>query len=196
MSGAVIGRKSGPVQTKGNWEFLQANIVDDRIVGTLKEGRVDRADWEHSPGCHSCRHEDGVFFRNPHVEEAVGYFLLQEIQACSAWHGCGNADDFRVGSRHLGEAFPEHVLIFRGRSGLGFRGSSCFEIEGPGSMPLFGFLQSEREPFSLLGKEVEDDGFVGCLGELKEPGHGIYVVTVDWSDVANTQFFKYTRGRQ
>ena len=87
----------------------------------------------------------------------------------------------------------EHALIFRRGSGLAFGEAPVFRSKGPD--PCHFRVPPKRwGTFSFLGKQVEHDRFVGCLGELKEPGHGIYAVSVDWSEVANTQFFENTRG--
>jgi hypothetical protein len=40
----VVADQAGAVHREGHVELLQADVVDDLVVGALQEGRVDRAD--------------------------------------------------------------------------------------------------------------------------------------------------------
>ena len=90
---AVLRRKPGAVHAEDHRQILQADVVNDAVVGALEEGGIDRAHRVEAHRRHAGGEQDGVFLGDADVVVAVGHRLLQMLQAGAAGHGGGDADD-------------------------------------------------------------------------------------------------------
>ena len=82
---AVVGRpvvadQTGAVHREHHVETLEADVVDDLVVGPLEEGRVDRRDrlapLERQAGSEQHR----LLLGDPDVEVAIGELVLEDVQ--------------------------------------------------------------------------------------------------------------------
>ena len=78
---AVVADEAGAVDREDDREPLQADVVDDLVVGALEEGRVDRGDraraLEGEPG----GEEHRLLLGDADVEVALRHRRLEDVQA-------------------------------------------------------------------------------------------------------------------
>ena len=117
VRGTVVGRETGAVEAEDDGQILQADVVNDGIVGALEEGRVNGADRPKALRGHAGGEEYGVLLRDADVEELPRTLGGEKGEAGAARHGRGDADDARVGLGEAGEGPAEDVLIVGRRAG-------------------------------------------------------------------------------
>ena len=74
---AVVAGEPGAVDGEDDRQALQADVVDDLVVGALEEGRVDADDRAHALGGETGGEGDGVLLGDADVEEAIGVDRLE-----------------------------------------------------------------------------------------------------------------------
>ena len=81
MGRAVVADQPGAVHREDDVELLQADVVDELVVGALQEGRVDRADrlraLDREPGGEQHR----VLLGDPDVVVLLGALALERRRA-------------------------------------------------------------------------------------------------------------------
>lgn len=92
VRGAVVGGEPGAIHAKRDGQVLEANVVDDGVVGALEEGRIDSDDGFEAFAGHTGCGDDGVFLSDTDVEELVGEVFAEEGEAGTGRHGGGDAD--------------------------------------------------------------------------------------------------------
>ena len=125
---AIGANEARPVDGEAHRQFLDRHVMDDLIVGALEEGRINSAEGLVAFGRKAAREGDGVLFRDPHVEGALGKDLLENIKARAARHRGGNRDDLVVLSRLGDQGIGEDPRIGR-RVRLGFHLDAGNDIE-------------------------------------------------------------------
>jgi hypothetical protein len=98
-------------------QFLDRHVVHDLIVTALQERRVDRRKRFAAFRGQTGRKRHGVLLGNADVEEAVGKFAREEIEAGAGRHRRRHCNDVLVLPGLLHEAFTEHFGV-GGRDGL------------------------------------------------------------------------------
>ena len=98
---AVVGRAVGsheasPVHRQDHRQFLQADVVDDLVVGPLQEGGIDRHDGDESLGGEPRRKGHAVLFGHSHVVEPSGKFAGETVQPRPSAHRRRDGHDLRV----------------------------------------------------------------------------------------------------
>ena len=71
MRSPVVSGKPGAVDGEGHRQALQADIMNDLVVGALQKGRIDADDRTHPCGGKPGGEGDGMLLGDPDVEEAV-----------------------------------------------------------------------------------------------------------------------------
>ena len=82
VEGAVVGRavvadQAGAIHREDDVELLQADVMDDLVVGALEEGRVDRADGLRALKRETGREQDRVLLGDADVVVLLGALLLE-----------------------------------------------------------------------------------------------------------------------
>ena len=83
MRRAVVADEPGAVHANTTFELLQADVVDDLVVGALQEGRVDRATGLHALEREPGREQHRVLLGDADVVVLVGQLGGQLRQARS-----------------------------------------------------------------------------------------------------------------
>ena len=91
MGRAVGANDAGPIQHKGDRQVLDADVVNQLVVGTLQEGAVNSHDGLEPFAGHASRHGDGVLLGDAHIKILIGKSLLQQIKSGAGGHGSGDA---------------------------------------------------------------------------------------------------------
>ena len=132
-------------------QLLEADVVDDLVVGALEEGRVDRRHRLHALERQAGREQDGVLLGDAHVVVAVRQLLLKDVESGAGFMAA--VMPTTRSSRRLGhQRLPEDLGVLRpgGRAaGLGLlRGGGAVEDRARlGGVPLLHALEA-----ALLGR--------------------------------------------
>ncbi len=77
MSGPVVADQTGPIQAHHNRQVLKRDIVNDLIVGSLQEGRIDRQNTVDALGGQSRRKRPGMSFGDADIKKPIGILLRE-----------------------------------------------------------------------------------------------------------------------
>ena len=75
MGWAICAHYSGPVDGECDIQMLNADVMDQLIVGALQKGRIDRDDRLHTIAGGARRKCQGMLFRNSHIKVALRVLL-------------------------------------------------------------------------------------------------------------------------
>ena len=188
---AVLGREPGSVHAEGHRQALQADVVDDHVVGPLQEGRVDGADRPQAARGEAGGEERGVLLGDPDVVVLAGQLALELGEAGAGGHRGGDADDAGVGARLAHEKPAQNVLPgARGAGRAGGEAVARLGIEGAGAVELLGVAEGGGEAPALLGAHVQDDGDRRVLAEAQVALERLGVVAVDGADVTQAELLE------
>ena len=81
MGGAVRADQPGPVEAEADRQILDRDVVDDLVVGALKEGRIDRAERPIALGGEAGGEGHRMLLGDADVEAAVGEAVLELVEA-------------------------------------------------------------------------------------------------------------------
>ena len=176
VEGAVVGRavvadEAGAVHAEHDRQALEADVVDDLVVGALQEGRVD---GDHRAGAldrEAGGEQDGLLLGDADVEVALGQRLLEDREAGAGVHRGGDADHALVAVALAHERLAEHLRVLRRRGlgvlglGRGGRRHALGDRLRLGRVPLLHALEAAllggREALALDGGDVDDDRALG-----------------------------------
>ena len=113
MGRAVVADQPGAVHREGDVELLQADVVDDLVVGALEEGRVDRADRLRALDRKPRGQQHRVLLGDADVVVLVGDLLGELRQAGPPRHRRGDPDHAAVAPGLLDERVGEHLRVLR-----------------------------------------------------------------------------------
>jgi hypothetical protein len=193
---AVVGGETGAVHAENHVEILERDVVDDAVVGALKERGVDGADRVESHGGQTGSEDDGVFFGDADIEVAVRFGFIKFDEAGTAGHGGGDADELGVAVAEFDHRVAENILIVRRRAGfLGWRFSGG-DVKWAAPVERLRVFERPLVSFAFLGLDVEQDGLVLLLGPLKRLNKFGQAVAVHRADVPETKFFEQHAGHE
>ena len=127
MGLTVRRNKTRTVDGKNDVFLEQIHIMDDLIVRTLQEGRVDADHRQHPLTGQTCRKGDGVLLCHADIKETIPMAVVKELQAGAVLHGSSDGADLLVG----GSFFVQDIAKHRGEGLLGshFRVGKPLQIE-------------------------------------------------------------------
>ena len=184
---AVSADYTGPVDGKDHRKLLQTDVLQDLVIGSLQERRVDRHDGPHTRLCQSSREGDAVGFRDAYVKEAAGIALGKRPQSRSVAHGRRNRADPLVllGQMQRGKAEDLRVGHDRRCQHL-----SRFRVERPDPVEFIRILLRRSVAFALLRHHVDENRAGGLLCQFQHL-HGLRkIVAVHRSEIGEAQFLK------
>src|SRR5919112_4879849 len=117
MRAAVVSGKSRAVDGEGHREALQADVVDDLIVGSLEKRRIDADDGAHSLRGETRGEGDRMLLGDSDIEKAIRIGHLELDERSSGRHRRGDGDDPWIVPSELDYGLSEDVLVFRRRWG-------------------------------------------------------------------------------
>ena len=205
--GPVVPDQPGAVHREHDVQPLQADVVDDLVVGALEEGGVDRRDRLRALERQASGEEDRVLLGDAHVVVALRQLLLEDVQAGAGVHGRGDADHPVVAAALCHERVAEDGRVLRRRGlALLLRGEALARRSGTVDdrarlcgVPLLHALEpavlGRREALALHRLAVNDDRPVGleCLADRL--AQRLHVVAVDDSHVRQVELFEDEPGR-
>ncbi len=181
---AVVADQARAVDADGHRQVLQADVVDQLVVGALQERGVDRDDRAPALFRHAGRHDDGVLFGDADVVDAVRKALLDLDQRRPLEHRRADRDDLLVLLHEADQGAREHLRVREARRRAGRSGRRSRLVE------LGGVVLGLREAAALVRQRVDDDGR-SVRRDLPGARQGdlelLEVVPVDRSDVVEAQ---------
>ena len=108
----VVSGKSRAVDGERHREALQADVVNDLIVGALEKRRIDADDRAHALGGETRGEGDRVLLGNADVEEAIGIDRLELGKRRSGRHRRRDGDDPWIVFGELDHRLGEDILVF------------------------------------------------------------------------------------
>ena len=199
VEGAVVGRavvadEPGAVHREHDVELLQADVVDDLVVGALQEGRVDRDDrldaLEREPGGEQHR----LLLGDADVEVALGHRLLQDAAGPVPEFIAAVMPTTRSSRSHSRTSASPKTCVYCGGgallvavAGRGPRGRAVDDRARLGGVPLLHALQAAflggREALALDGRDVHDDRALRGERLAQRLAQRLHVVAVDHAHV-------------
>ena len=191
----MVGRSIGPhkpasVEAEHHVEVLKSHVVDDLVVRPLHERGVDVAERHESSRGHARAERHRVLLGNAHIKRPVGHLFHHELQAASAGHGWGHANNAAVLLGQLDDAVSKDILELRGLGGgVGrLENLPSHLVEQPWGVPLGGASRLRRRVAgTLAGDHVQQLGTWDVLDVFKHFGQVLHVVTVHRTEVAEVE---------
>ena len=109
----VISDKTGAIDGETHRQLLDRDVVDDLVIGALKEGGVDRRERLHPFAGEARGKRHPVLLGDADIEGAVRKFVAEKIKAGARRHRRGDRDDLVVGLGLLDQRFGEDAGIGR-----------------------------------------------------------------------------------
>ncbi len=193
MGGAVFTHQPGAVNTEGDVQVLQGDIVHQLVVTALQEGGVDGDHRLQAFAGHARRQRHGVLLGNGDVVIAVGELAGKTHHARTFAHGRGNADQVMVGGGHVTQPVAKDIGI------LGFfQGRRLAALAGRGNLGdgvvADGVGLGGREALALGGVDMQQLRS-GRVFQVADHLHQFFqIVAVNGADIVETNGFKQRAG--
>ena len=186
---AVITDKTGTVQTQRYVQLLHADIVHDRVISTLHEGRINCRHRLHASSSHTCSRSHRMLLGNTNIKEMILMRLGKNIQAGAVRHRSSNTHDFIVGISQFSQSFTKNLGIAYGciRISNLFAGSN---IKGAGTVKLIGAFLGRLVALALFRQHVYHNRSVNLFGSLQNIQQALQIVSVNRSQISKTKLFK------
>ena len=128
--------------------------MNDIVVGSLHEGRVDIAEWACATGCQACRECYGVPFGDTYIEATLRHLVNHYRHRTSGRHSGRNADDALVDACEVEEGMSEDILQLGGVAAA-LDALSGVRVVSPWCMPYGEVALGGGIAVSLLRDDVE-----------------------------------------
>ncbi len=134
VGGAVVADQAGAVHREDDVELLQADVVDDLVVGALQERRVDRGHRLAALQRETGREQDRLLLGDADVVIAVGQLALEDVQAGARVHRGGDPDHALVAPALAARSASPNTWVYCGGARLG--AAPAFGPPRPPGAPL------------------------------------------------------------
>ncbi len=203
VRGPVVADQAGAVHGEDDVELLQADVVDDLVIGALQERRVDGRDGLAPLQGQARGEQDGLLLGDADVVVAVGQLALEDVEPGARVHRRGDPDHALVATGLGHQGVAEHLGV-GGRGRLGRRraggdahrggrgrGRAVGDRLGLGGVPLLHALQAAvlggGKALALDGGAVHDHGPLGGQSLAQRAAQGADVMAVDDAHVGEVQ---------
>lgn len=184
---SVLADDSRTVKAHHDRQPLQRDIMDDAVVGTLHERRVDIAERHLARRSQSRRERYGVGFGDADVEAAFGHFSHHDIHRTARRHSGRDADHAVVHTCEVEQRLSEYVLIaveFRSARRDAF---ARLGIESARGVPHRKVLLRRTVAVSLLRNYVEQFRFLYVFQRSESTYQPYHVVSVHATEIAESE---------
>ena len=182
---------AGPIEHEGHRQVLDADVVDELVVGALQEGAVDGHNRPQTFTGHTCRQGDRVLFGDADIHVLLGNSFLQQIQAGSSGHGGGDAHHAAVLFAELDQGLAEHLAVTGRFRFLRRNGLTGAQIKSGLGVVADLICLGIGVTLSFLGDDMNQNGATITVGGLEGPHHFADVMAIDRPHVGEAQLFKH-----
>ena len=201
---AVVADEPGPVHAEHDVELLQADVVDDLVVGALQERRVDRRRPASSPRARaprrtarraarrSRRRSTGRAARGSSIERPVPPAIAAVMPITRGSRRASSTSAAPNTSVYCGGAGLRVLRALLGRAAGG--GAALLDRARLGRVPLLHALEAAllggREALALDGLDVHDHRPPGAERLPQRAPDRLHVVAVDHADVGEVELLE------
>ena len=189
VRGTVVTHNAPAVHGENDGEILQADILDDLVVSTLEERRIDGHNGLEPFAGQSGGKRHRVLLGYADVEKPLRKPFGELLQPGALNHGRRNGHDLLIGFGQAGYGFPEHLGV--GEGGLGPRGRgddlAAGDVEGADPVKARGVRFSRKVPPAFLGHHVDQDRAVDFTRSAEGIDETVHAMPLDRADVMEVQ---------
>ena len=194
MAGTVVPRDPGAVQHERDTRAVQGAVHEDLIEGAVDECRIERDNGVEAPEGEPGRAGSRMLFCNTHVVRACGEPSSKRLEPGGAEHRRRDGDDVGTLLPDTDECLGEHGGPGRARHGERFPG---IRVDDPDSVESVGLIVLGRSvPMTLVGDDMNDHGSAEVSGARQREFNFGFIVSVDGSDVLETEVLEHSLRRQ
>ena len=169
MGLSVASDQACPVYRKHDRKILKRYIMDQLVIGPLKEGRVYRKYRLHSSCRKACRKGHPMLLGDSHIKKPVRIHLPESGKPRAVCHGCGNGYNIWIPPCLVAQDFAEYIRI----SILVFRcfQFACLHLERAYAVKFIRLKFRRLVAFSLFchymkqHRTIDLPGFFKCLAK-------------------------------
>ena len=194
MRGAVVADEAGAVDGEDHRQALQADVLDEHVVGALQEGGVDGDHRPHAADGEAGGEDGGVLLGDADVVEALGEAPLELLEAGALRHGGRDRHDARIGLGQAHQRLAERLRV-RGAHGRRLAGAVA-EVERPGAVERVRARLGRLVALALDGLDVDHDRAARVDGLAHALAQRVHVVAVDDADVGEAQLLEEHAGHE
>ncbi len=195
MGGPVVSHEAATVQGQDDGKLLQADVVENLVVGALEERRIDGHDRDDPLRCQTGGKGDGVLFGDADVEETGWESPGELVEARTLAHGRRNGHDPGVFLGQAQEGVAEHPGIgdpsTRRRDGF-----PRLDAEGADAVEEQRFGFGRAVPLAFSGHHVDQNGSGNVPDVLQILDEMVQAVPLQGAHVGKAQVFKQGPGQE
>ena len=155
------------VNGKYNRQILNTHIVQDLVISSLQEGRVDCHHRLHASCCQPCRKGYRMLLRNSHIEESVFIHVTEPLKPCTVRHSGRNCHHFLITLPQLTHYSRENIRIIGHCSGM--RRNTSLDIKRIRTMESCRMTFCRTISLALFGHHMNHDSAFHPFGFLNDP---------------------------
>ena len=148
MGCPIFSNNSGSIHRKSNGKVHPHNIMNDLVISSLHESRINCNNWAKPFKRQSTSIPYSMLFCHPNIKSAVGENLTKFANSGAVWHGCCNTYNFFIFFCQLNQSFSKYFGIW-GRCVLTFFKFARSDIKRFRTVPHISLLFSYLVSFSF-----------------------------------------------
>ena len=194
MRGAVVADEAGAVDGEDHRQALQADVLDEHVVGALQEGGVDGDHRSHAADGQPGGEDGGVLLGDADVVEALGEAPLERLAGrCPAVMAAVIATMRASASARRTSAWPKaSVKVVPTAAAF----DAVAEMERPGAVKRVRARLGRLVALALDRLDVDDDRPARLDGLADALAQGVHVVAVDDADVGEAELLEEHAGHE
>ena len=188
MGLSITSHQSRPVHREDYRKVLQPHIVDQLIIASLKEGRINGKHRFHASCRQTGRKGHSMFFRDAHVEKPIRKHSTEPRQPGSIGHSRGDRHQVRILSGFITQHFSKYICI----SVLFVTGTdfSCLHVKRSYSVELIRRLLRRSVSFAFLRQHMQQDRAFDLLSFPESPAQHRKIMARHRSQICDPHVFK------
>ena len=193
MGRSVFPDNARAVHGKNNRKILQTDIVQNLIVGSLQESRINRHDGRQSFGGQARGKGHGQLFGDADIVKPAGMGLAEFFQPRALAHGRRDGDNPGIGRGQFGHCPAENFRV--GRRGVDRRkGLAGFHVKGRDAVVGGRIFFREFVAPALLRDDVDQHGAFQLFDVFKVFEKVIQTVPLQGADIGKPQLLEQGAG--
>ena len=189
LVGGPIGTdNAGPVDSQGHIQFLYADVVDQLVIGSLQEGRVDCDHGLQAVAGGTSGESQRMLFGDTNVEVPGRVVLGKLHQPGTLAHRRRDSYQPLIAGCHIAQPVTEHLGV--GALSLPLLHLAGGWVEGPDTVEGDRFALGRFEALAFLGYYVQETWTLHRFHVAQGRDQCVYIVAIDRADVVEAEFFE------
>mmetsp|Transcript_28559 Transcript_28559/g.48541 ORF Transcript_28559/g.48541 Transcript_28559/m.48541 type:complete len:245 (-) Transcript_28559:406-1140(-) len=153
VSRTIISNNSRTVQYHSHGQILDSNIMNNLIITSLHECRVNATEWFQSLTRHTCRKSHSMLLGNTHIKCPLRESSSEDIHTSSTGHSSSDSHNSSVLSSRINERVGKYGSEARCR-GLSFLLNTRGNVELTHTVHTIGGCKGRWITLSLVSLDV------------------------------------------